>query len=80
MVVSGLSLAVAWMTAVRILPCLQRRFGSVLHDCDRRSMGEVYFALSIAALMLITSSNPLLYVIPILILTLADAAAQRLCR
>ncbi len=75
MVVSGLSLAVAWMTAVRILPCLRRHFGSVLHDCDRKSMGEVYFALSIAALMLVTSNNPMLYVIPILILSLADAAA-----
>ncbi len=75
MVVSGLSLAVAWMTAVRILPCLQRRFGSVLHDCDRKSMGEVYFALSIGALILLTPDSHLLYVIPVLILTLADTAA-----
>ena len=75
MVVGGLSLAVAWMTAVRILPCLQRYFGSVLHDCDRKSMGEVYFALSIAALLLVTDNKPMLYVIPVLILSLADAAA-----
>jgi len=75
MVVTGLSLALAWMFAVRVLPCLQKYFGSVLHDCDRQSMGELYFAVSVAALILVTRESPLLYVIPILILSLADAAA-----
>ena len=75
MVVAGFSMALIWMAAVRILPCLQRHFGSVLHDCDRKSMGEVYFAVSVAGLMLMTSDSPLLYIIPILILSLADAAA-----
>lgn len=74
-VITGMSLAVAWMSAVRVLPCLQRHFGSVLHDCERKSMGEVHFALSIAGLLLITSSSPLLFAIPVLILALADAAA-----
>ena len=74
-VITGMSLAVAWMSAVRVLPCLQRYFGSVLHDCERKSMGEVYFALSIAGLLLVTSSSPLLFAIPVLILALADAAA-----
>lgn len=74
-VLIGMSLALAWMSAVRILPCLQRVFGSVLHDCERQSMGEVYFALSLAGLMLATSNDPLLYIIPVLILSLADAAA-----
>ena len=74
-IVIGMSLALAWMSAVRVLPCLQRYFGSVLHDCERQSTGEVYFALSLAALMLVTSNDPLLYVIPVLILSLADAAA-----
>ena len=72
---TAMALAVAWMTAVRILPCLQRHFGSVLQDCDRKSMGEVYFALSIGALILLTPDSPLLYIIPVMILTLADAAA-----
>lgn len=75
MVVSGLALAVAWMSAVRILPCLQRYFGSVLRDCDRRSLGELYFALAIAGLLLATPDSPLLYAIQLLILTLADTAA-----
>jgi phytol kinase len=74
-VMTGMSLALVWMSAVRILPCLRRYFGSVLHDCERKSMGELYFALSIGALLLFTSNSPLLYVIPVLILALADAAA-----
>jgi len=74
-VMTGMSLALAWMSGVRVLPCLQKYFGSVLHDCERQSMGEVYFAVSIAGLLLVTGSDPLLYVIPVLILSLADAAA-----
>lgn len=75
MVITGLSLGLAWMFAVRVLPCLHRYFGSVLHDCDRKSMGELYYAVSVASLILITRDSPLMYVIPILILSLADAAA-----
>jgi phytol kinase len=75
MVVAGLSLGLAWMFAVRVLPCLRKYFGSVLHDCDRNSMGELYYAVSVAGLILVTRESPLLYVIPILILSLADAAA-----
>lgn len=71
----GLILTLAWMTAVRILPCLQRRFGSVLRDCKRHSLGEYYFALAIAGLLLVTVGHPLLFAIPVLILSLADSAA-----
>ena len=75
MVVTGFALALGWMFAVRALPRLQKYFGSVLHDCDRKSLGEFYYAVSVAGLILVTSDSPLLYVIPILILSLADAAA-----
>lgn len=75
MVFTGLALAVAWMSAVRILPCLQRHFGSVLQGCGRVSMGETWFALGIAALLILADDNRLLYAIPVLILSLADAAA-----
>ncbi len=75
MVVTGFALALGWMFAVRALPCLQKYFGSVLHDCDRKSMGEFYYVVSVAGLILVTRDSPLLYVIPILILSLADAAA-----
>jgi dolichol kinase len=54
---------------------LQRHFGTVLHDIRRESFGEIYFAISIAGLLLLTQSKPLFFVIPILILALADASA-----
>lgn len=73
MVVTGLVLVLSWMGAIRITPCLNRRFGPVLHDCRRRSMGEIWFALGLAILLLFTSG--LAFVIAVLVLALADAAA-----
>jgi phytol kinase len=60
---------------VRYVPVLRRHFGSVLHGVRRRSLGEIYFAVSIACLLLLTQDEPVLFVIPILILTLADSIA-----
>jgi phytol kinase len=75
MVLFALSMIGAWMIAVRRVPMLRRRFGAVLHDAKRISHGELYFALAIAGLMLATSDRPLLFVVPVLILTISDAAA-----
>lgn len=74
-VIVALGTAVAWLFAVRFVPALRSRFGSVLHGVRRRSLGEIYFAVSIAALLLLTQDSPVFYVIPVLILTLADATA-----
>lgn len=75
MIIAALGLAVAWLMAVRSIPSLRRHFGSVLHDVKRESLGEIYFALSIGGLLLLTRNEPVFFVIPILILTLADAFA-----
>jgi len=75
MVCTAVGAAIGWMIAVRQLPSLRRRFGACLHDTRRISYGEIYFAMAIGALLLLTVNRPLLYVIPLLILTLADAAA-----
>jgi phytol kinase len=75
MIITALGLVVAWFMAVRQIPCLRRHFGSVLHDVKRESFGEMYFALSIGGLLLLTQNEPILFVIPMLILALADASA-----
>jgi len=75
MIVAALGLVVAWFLAVRQVQVLRRRFGSVLHDVSRESLGEIYFALSIGGLLLLTQNEPIFFVIPILVLALADAAA-----
>ena len=74
-IIAALGLAIAWFVAVRRNANLRRRFGTVLHDVRRESLGEIYFALSIAGLLLLTQDQPILFVIPILILALADALA-----
>jgi phytol kinase len=75
MVVVAVTLAVIWMCLVRKVPAIGRRFGRVLHDADRISHGELYFALSIGVLLLASNGESFLYVVPLLILTIADAAA-----
>jgi len=72
---TAFGLVLVWMIAVRVLPSWRRGIGACLHDTQRVSYGEIYFALSVAGLLLITSECPLLYIIPLLILTFADAAA-----
>ena len=75
MIITALGLVVAWLMAVRLIPALRRHFGAVLHDIRCESLGEIYFAFSIAGLMLLTQNEPMLFVIPMLILALADAFA-----
>lgn len=74
-IIVAFGLAVVWLLAVRYVPVLRRHFGSVLHGVRRRTLGEIYFAVSIACLLLLAQDEPILFVIPILILTLADASA-----
>jgi phytol kinase len=75
MIIAAVGLVVAWLMAVRQIPALRQHFGSVLHDIRRQSLGEIYFALSIGGLLLLTQNEPILFLIPILILALADALA-----
>ena len=75
MVITASLLVIAWMLAVRRTPALNKRFGCVLHDAGRVSHGELYFAVALGALLLLPHPNPVLYVVPVLVLTIADAAA-----
>ena len=74
-IVFALALVIAWLLAVRYVPALQQRFGCVLQGAGRLSWGEVWFAVSIALLLLASTGHPLLYVVPLLLLTLSDALA-----
>jgi len=73
LVLCGLSLA--GMLALRLIGPLKQGLGTVLHSVARSSGGELYFPLSVAVLYLVSRGNVLLFVIPILILTFADAVA-----
>jgi phytol kinase len=73
MILAGL--AIVSLTLVRSHKRLKQEFGSVLGGVERRSLGEIYFPISVALIFWFSQGNPLLFCIPILILTLADAIA-----
>jgi phytol kinase len=76
-------LSVALLIALRVVKALKQGLGSVVGGVDRASLGEVYFPLAVAVLFGLylqeDDTRPgvrvLLYCIPLLLLTLADAAA-----
>jgi phytol kinase len=62
------------VAGVKFLPALRDRFGRVANRVERTTLGEVYFPISVGLLFWLTrGSNPLLFVIPVLMLTFADA-------
>ena len=63
------------LLALRRVEPLRRCFGAVLGNVQRCSHGELYFALGVTALFCVARHSLLLYSVPLLILTLADAAA-----
>lgn len=86
-----LPVAVLCVLSIALLMLARRvnSLGSALHDVGRSSLGDVYFAISVAVLFLladtgirvaavsneIDASPYVFFVVPILIMTLADTAA-----
>lgn len=66
-------LAVAGLAAVRFVPFLRREMGGVLGGVERRSFGEFYFPVAVAIVFVLSAGDRLLYVIPVLTLTVADS-------
>ncbi len=63
------------LVALRKVKKLRENFGAVLGSVTRRSNGEMYFAVGVTAIFCLAKDEILLYAIPILVLTFADAAA-----
>lgn len=49
--------------------------GQALHSIERESYGEICFPLSVAILFQLAHTDPVFYIVPLLVLTLADAFA-----
>ena len=64
------ALAVGGLLAVRHMPV-----AGVLHAVGRESSGEIYFPIAVAAVFYLSQGVAVLYTVPILLLTLADALA-----
>lgn len=71
----GFSLVLATLAAVRYVPAIAQHTTGALHAVERSSGGDIYFALSVAFLYAVARDEPVLYITPILVLTLADALA-----
>ncbi len=67
-------LATLPMVVLRTVPALRAGVGAVLHGIKRPSYGEVLFAPAVAAVFHLADGDVYLYLIPILVLTVADAA------
>ncbi|MFN8522456.1 MAG: hypothetical protein U0821_05045 [Chloroflexota bacterium] len=66
---------VVYLVTLRFSLTLKAHVGGVLDAVARRSLGEIYFPVAVGTLWLLTGGDPLLYCIPLLVLTLADSAA-----
>lgn len=67
-------LAMAGLLLVRVVPALRIGPGEALHGVARASLGEFWFTLGVALVFWIADGNVVLYCVPVLILTVADAA------
>ncbi len=67
--------AIAFLCSLKKIPYLHQRLGKVTASVARTSWGELYFPLAIVLVFTFSQENPIYYLIPILILTLADAVA-----
>ncbi len=68
-----LGLTLCAMLAMR-LPILSG-LGSTLHSVERKSYGDFLLVVAVGLVLLFSDRDPLLYVLPLAVLTLADAAA-----
>ena len=66
---------IALLLAIRRSPLLQSKFGGVLGKVARCSYGEIYFSIGVATLFVWARNDHVHYLIAILLLTFADAAA-----
>jgi len=84
LVLCGLSASL--LLGVKLIPAIRHRLGHVVNGVDRETLGEVYFPIAVAALFVLAlrdqvaqgaaatfERRALLFTIPILVLTLADA-------
>lgn len=63
------------LLSIRLSSVMKREFGGVLHAVSRESFGEFFYTVGVAALFVLSHGDALLYSIPLLTLTFADATA-----
>ncbi|ADV66816.1 diacylglycerol/polyprenol kinase family protein [Deinococcus maricopensis] len=69
------AVAVFTLVSLRVVRTLRDNVSGVLLSVERTSLGDVYFLGAVGALFTLAGRDTLLYVIPLLVLTFADAVA-----
>jgi phytol kinase len=67
--------AIVVMLVLRSGTIASTGIGSVLHGVERKSFGEIYLTLAIALIFFRSQGNAVLYVLPVLVVTLSDTAS-----
>src|SRR5688572_15413048 len=73
-------MAVVGLGAIRLLPAIKSKLGQVLGGVERESWGELLFPLAVAFVFALSCGNTILFCVPVLILSLADAMAALIGR
>jgi phytol kinase len=68
-------LALLAMIGMRLMPGLRRTIGRVTGSVERQSWGELCFPAAVACVWVLSEKDPILFVVPVLLLTFGDAAA-----
>lgn len=68
-------LAMGLMTLLKRPGKLKDQLGGVVHGVQRRSLGDLYFPFAVALVFQLAAGSTILYLVPVLLLTLADAFA-----
>lgn len=74
-VLALVAMALAAMFVMRLPRVAKGGIGAALHGVERKSYGDLLLALAIGTVFVLSDGEAILYVLPIAILTLADAAA-----
>jgi dolichol kinase len=74
-VVVLVAVSIVVMLIIRTRRSVASGIGSVLHSVERKSYGEIYLSLAVGFLFFRSAGQPILYVLPIAVVTLSDAAA-----
>jgi len=70
-----LCIAAVILLTLRLPELARAGIGATLHTVDRRSYGDLLLILGIGTVFIHSNNAPILYVLPLAILTLSDAAA-----
>lgn len=68
-------LAIVAMAMIRSKWFVGRSMNTVLHDVQRKSFGEFYLLFAVGLLFMLSKDAPILFVLPICIVALSDAAS-----